>query len=127
MWTGATIPFAYGHGYVNGNKWRDIMSYKAACGVVRAYRIGPIPGCSTRESQLARLPQIARGSFLRACRARLELSLVKMPQRRDAVSLRWQHLRPSDGSNGCHTPQQGNPCQYLQQRQALTDAMRRQL
>jgi hypothetical protein len=24
-------PFAYGHGYVNGNKWRDIMSYKASC------------------------------------------------------------------------------------------------
>jgi hypothetical protein len=25
-------PFAYGHGYVNGNKWRDIMSYKDSCG-----------------------------------------------------------------------------------------------
>jgi hypothetical protein len=25
-------PFAYGHGFVNGNKWRDIMSYKAGCG-----------------------------------------------------------------------------------------------
>jgi peptidyl-Asp metalloendopeptidase len=25
-------PFAYGHGYVNGTKWRDIMSYKASCG-----------------------------------------------------------------------------------------------
>jgi hypothetical protein len=25
-------PFAYGHGYVNGDKWRDIMSYKAGCG-----------------------------------------------------------------------------------------------
>jgi metallopeptidase family M12-like protein len=24
-------PFAYGHGYVNGKKWRDIMSYKASC------------------------------------------------------------------------------------------------
>src|SRR6516225_10079896 len=24
-------PFPYGHGYVNGNKWRDIMSYKASC------------------------------------------------------------------------------------------------
>jgi hypothetical protein len=24
-------PFAYGHGYVNGNKWRDIMSYKGSC------------------------------------------------------------------------------------------------
>jgi hypothetical protein len=24
-------PFAYGHGYVNGIKWRDIMSYKASC------------------------------------------------------------------------------------------------
>jgi hypothetical protein len=25
------LPFAYGHGYVNGTKWRDIMSYKASC------------------------------------------------------------------------------------------------
>jgi hypothetical protein len=25
-------PFPYGHGYVNGTKWRDIMSYQAACG-----------------------------------------------------------------------------------------------
>jgi hypothetical protein len=24
-------PFAYGHGFVNGTKWRDIMSYKASC------------------------------------------------------------------------------------------------
>jgi peptidyl-Asp metalloendopeptidase len=26
------VPFPYGHGYVNGTKWRDIMSYKASCG-----------------------------------------------------------------------------------------------
>jgi metallopeptidase family M12-like protein len=25
-------PFPYGHGFVNGIKWRDIMSYKASCG-----------------------------------------------------------------------------------------------
>jgi hypothetical protein len=24
-------PFAYGHGYVNGSKWRDIMSYQRGC------------------------------------------------------------------------------------------------
>lgn len=24
-------PLSYGHGYVNGTKWRDIMSYKASC------------------------------------------------------------------------------------------------
>ena len=24
-------PFPYGHGYVNGIKWRDIMSYQASC------------------------------------------------------------------------------------------------
>jgi hypothetical protein len=24
-------PFPYGHGYVNGAKWRDIMSYKSSC------------------------------------------------------------------------------------------------
>jgi hypothetical protein len=27
-----TSPFPYGHGYVNGTKWRDIMSYKDSCG-----------------------------------------------------------------------------------------------
>jgi peptidyl-Asp metalloendopeptidase len=26
------VPFAYGHGYVNGTKWRDIMSYNEGCG-----------------------------------------------------------------------------------------------
>lgn len=26
-----TSPFPYGHGYVNGSKWRDIMSYKSSC------------------------------------------------------------------------------------------------
>ncbi|HZT47055.1 MAG TPA: M12 family metallo-peptidase [Hyphomicrobiaceae bacterium] len=25
-------PFPHGHGYVNGNKWRDIMSYRDSCG-----------------------------------------------------------------------------------------------
>src|SRR5436190_4907852 len=25
-------PFPYGHGYVNGTRWRDIMSYKESCG-----------------------------------------------------------------------------------------------
>jgi Metallo-peptidase family M12 len=28
----STTPFPYGHGYVNGTKWRDIMSYKESCG-----------------------------------------------------------------------------------------------
>ena len=26
------MPFPFGHGYVNGKKWRDIMSYKESCG-----------------------------------------------------------------------------------------------
>ena len=29
---GLDAPFAYGHGYVNGSKWRDIMSYQQSCG-----------------------------------------------------------------------------------------------
>jgi hypothetical protein len=28
----SNVPVAYGHGYVNGAKWRDIMSYKEGCG-----------------------------------------------------------------------------------------------
>ncbi|HEU0158289.1 MAG TPA: M12 family metallo-peptidase, partial [Hyphomicrobiaceae bacterium] len=27
----STTPFPYGHGYVNGTKWRDIMSYRQSC------------------------------------------------------------------------------------------------
>ena len=27
-----TVPFPYGHGFVNGTAWRDIMSYKESCG-----------------------------------------------------------------------------------------------
>jgi hypothetical protein len=27
----STMPFPYGHGYVNGTKWRDIMSYRESC------------------------------------------------------------------------------------------------
>jgi hypothetical protein len=29
---GNNAPFPYAHGYVNGTKWRDIMSYKESCG-----------------------------------------------------------------------------------------------
>jgi hypothetical protein len=28
----SNVPIAYGHGHVNGSKWRDIMSYKEGCG-----------------------------------------------------------------------------------------------
>jgi hypothetical protein len=27
----SNVPFGYGHGYVNGSKWRDIMSYAESC------------------------------------------------------------------------------------------------
>ena len=27
----STQPFPYGHGHVNGTKWRDIMSYQKGC------------------------------------------------------------------------------------------------
>jgi Metallo-peptidase family M12 len=29
---GNNAPFPFGHGYVNGNKWRDLMSYQDICG-----------------------------------------------------------------------------------------------
>ena len=28
----SNVPFAYGHGFVNGDKWRTMMSYKEGCG-----------------------------------------------------------------------------------------------
>jgi metallopeptidase family M12-like protein len=36
-------PFPYGHGYVNGTKWRDIMSYKESCGGCRRVPIWSSP------------------------------------------------------------------------------------
>src|SRR5262245_18054403 len=36
-------PFPYGHGYVNGTKWRDIMSYKESCGGCRRVPIWSNP------------------------------------------------------------------------------------
>ena len=36
-------PFPYGHGYVNGTKWRDIMSYKESCGGCRRLPIWSSP------------------------------------------------------------------------------------
>lgn len=36
-------PFPYGHGYVNGTKWRDIMSYKASCGGCRRLPVWSSP------------------------------------------------------------------------------------
>jgi peptidyl-Asp metalloendopeptidase len=36
-------PFAYGHGYVNGSKWRDIMSYKESCGGCRRVPVWSSP------------------------------------------------------------------------------------
>jgi hypothetical protein len=27
----SNMPFPFGHGYVNGNKWRDVMSYQESC------------------------------------------------------------------------------------------------
>ena len=35
------VPFAYGHGFVNGTKWRDIMSYTGAVVGARVCRCGP--------------------------------------------------------------------------------------
>jgi hypothetical protein len=36
-------PFPYGHGYVNGQKWRDIMSYKDSCGGCRRIPVWSSP------------------------------------------------------------------------------------
>jgi hypothetical protein len=36
-------PFPYGHGYVNGTKWRDIMSYRESCGGCRRVPIWSSP------------------------------------------------------------------------------------
>ena len=57
-----TTPFAYGHGYVHGTQWRDVMSYKESCdgcqpvaGVVRPQRLS-----EWRARRIGRPRQFAR-------------------------------------------------------------------
>jgi hypothetical protein len=48
---GTMTPFPYGHGYVNGTKWRDIMSYKESCGGCPRLPIWSSPTLFVRRSR----------------------------------------------------------------------------
>jgi hypothetical protein len=41
-------PFPYGHGYVNGTKWRDVMSYRESCNGCPRLPFWSSPGITIR-------------------------------------------------------------------------------
>jgi hypothetical protein len=76
-------PFPYGHGYVNGTKWRDIMSYKQSCGgcprlpVWSSPRVmvsGERAGTAMEDNARVIAEQAARVSNFRASRSKQLLS-----------------------------------------------------
>ena len=68
-------PFVYGHGWVNGDKWRDIMSYKAGGGLpAHPLLVEPAHPLQGRADGHPRGRQ--RPRHPRARRARIGLPLV---------------------------------------------------
>ena len=69
-------PFPYGHGFVNGKKWRDIMSYKASCNSCPRLPFWSNPTIKSRARSrgLARCRQCPGHS--RAGRARFEVQVI---------------------------------------------------
>jgi hypothetical protein len=44
----SVMPFAYGHGFVHGNEWRTMMSYKDSCGGCMRLPIWSNPAVTVR-------------------------------------------------------------------------------
>jgi hypothetical protein len=63
-------PFPFGHGYVNGNKWRDIMSYKESCGGCPRMPIWSSPLVRVR-GELAGTPDLDNARVIREQAARV--------------------------------------------------------
>lgn len=63
-----TTPYPFGHGYVYGNKWRTMMSYKDACGDCPrlpvwsspAVKVGGVPAGSTKHDNAKVLAEQAQ-------------------------------------------------------------------
>jgi hypothetical protein len=63
-------PFPYGHGYVSGNKWRDIMSYKGSCGGCPRLPVWSSPLVKVR-GETAGTPNLDNARVLREQAARV--------------------------------------------------------
>jgi hypothetical protein len=81
-------PFPHGHGYVNGTKWRDIMSYKESCGgcprlpVWSSPRVmvsGERAGTPIEDNARVIAEQAARVTNFRASRNKQLLSAGPLP------------------------------------------------
>jgi hypothetical protein len=85
---GTMTPFPYGHGYVNGTKWRDIMSYKESCGGCPRLPVWSSPkviirgepaGTSIEDNARVIAEQAARVANFRASRRNPLLSAAPVP------------------------------------------------
>jgi hypothetical protein len=63
-------PFPYGHGYVNGTKWRDIMSYKESCGGCPRVPVWSSPLVKVR-GEVAGTPDLDNARVIREQAARV--------------------------------------------------------
>jgi hypothetical protein len=87
---GTMTPFPYGHGFVNGTKWRDIMSYKASCNGCPRLPIWSNPNVFVKGDRAGSLnednarviaEQAARLTYFRASRRSQLLSSAPVPDR----------------------------------------------
>ena len=83
-----TTPFPYGHGYVNGTRWRDIMSYKESCGGCPRLPVWSSPkvmvsgeraGTLMEDNARVIAEQAARVANFRASRSKQLLSFDRVP------------------------------------------------
>lgn len=63
-------PFAFGHGYVNGKKWRDIMSYRRSCDGCRRIPVWSSPLVQVRDEP-AGTPELDNARVIREQAARV--------------------------------------------------------
>jgi hypothetical protein len=66
----AMTPFPFGHGYVNGTKWRDIMSYKESCGGCPRVPVWSSPLVKVR-GDVAGTPELDNARVIREQAARV--------------------------------------------------------
>jgi hypothetical protein len=82
------VPFPYGHGFVNGTKWRDIMSYKESCGGCPRLPVWSSPkvmirgepaGTPNADNARVIAEQAARVANFRSSRNKRTYSLAPIP------------------------------------------------
>jgi hypothetical protein len=93
-------PFPYGHGYVNGTKWRDVMSYKESCGGCPRMPIwsspnltirGDLAGTANEDNARVIAEHAARITYFRASRRSQLLSSAPVPDSSQARAADQSH------------------------------------